>query len=95
MIDNEDLRLALRVCRDTMPYRRGQILCCLPPDGTPLGSQDLLNLTKIPRSSLEYHLDDLAAIGIVVTESAPPCENKYKLTTLGINSMQRVLTLPM
>jgi hypothetical protein len=60
----DDMRLAVRLAMDSIPSNRYRILSKMPPDA-PIEQADLVKLTLMAPTSLEYHLEELEALNLV------------------------------
>lgn len=61
----EDMRIAVRLAMDSIPHGRATVLTSIPCDA-PMSFTDLQTTTKLPISTLQWHLDELEAIGLLV-----------------------------
>lgn len=78
--DEHDMWTAIRVARNSMPVNRYLILSVLAKNGFASTTPELIEQTKLPMSSLKYHLGDLNALGMVYTTESDTVADEHEFT---------------
>ncbi len=74
-----DLRIALRVARDSMPVIRSAIVNCIPND-TSITHTEVCNMTKIPEATIRWNAAELHALGIIIKRENTVGSTIYEFT---------------
>jgi len=86
---DDDLRLAKRVARDSVPLRRLVVLEHMVA-GETISVADLAKRNKVPQGTVRYNLEELEALGAVERVASPSfggddCEWRLREDFLGLN----------
>lgn len=74
-----DLRVALRVAKDSMPVIRSSIINCIPDD-TSITHTEVCNMTRIPEATIRWNSAELHALGIIVKKENAVGSTVYEFT---------------
>lgn len=78
VITPADMEVARRVALDSLPNTRATIMKAIPFD-RPIGAVTMMELTGIHRSTLQWNIDELTALGAVRVDTGG-VENTYEMT---------------